>query len=276
MVFKGVCLESELLSRTRVPAQNATVYNTRIQKGGALIEEMRQLVRYWREGRTEEITHSVIRSNVLNKTTRARAADILRRTFIPRFVDGTPRNAWRLIRPLEDQNASPQLVKPLYYWISAKAEPLIFDFCQEYLLHRLRAARAGITVEDVRVWLVGKGCEWSPGVTTRVARGLLAAFRDFGILEGRSQKRLASFILPVGSFAYLAFCLHREGALGRNLVFHPDWHLFLLQTPAVEHYFLEAHQRRLIAYHAAGSTINISFPCEKLEDYARVVVERSN
>jgi len=269
-------LESDLLARTRVPIQNASVYNTRIQKGGALIEEMRQLVRCWHEGPTEEITQSVIRSNVLNKTTRARAADILRRTFIPRFVDGAPRNAWRLIRPLEDQNASPQLVKPLYYCISAKAEPLIFDFCQEYLLHRLRAARAGITVEDVRVWLVGKGCAWSPEVTTRVARGLLAAFRDFGILEGRSQKRLASYILPVGSFAYLAFCLHRGGILGRNLVFHPDWHLFLLQTPAVEHYFLEAHQRRLIAYHAAGSTISISFPCEKLEDYARVVVERSN
>lgn len=264
------------MSRTRNQIHKVSAYNTRIQKGGALIEEMRQLVRFWHEGPTEEITEAVIRSNVLNKTTRARAADILRRTFIPRFVDGTPRNAWRLVRPLEDQNASPQLVKPLYYWISAKAEPLIVDFCQDYLLHRLIAARAGITVEDVRVWLAGKGCTWSPGVTTRVARGLLAAFRDFGILEGRSQKRLASFILPVGSFAYLAFCLHREGVLGRNLVFHPDWHLFLLQTPAVEHYFLEAHQRQLIAYHAAGSTISISFPCEKLEDYARVVVERSN
>ena len=100
-------------------------------------------------------------------------------------------------------------------------------------------------------------------MTTKVARGLLAAFRDFGILEGKSQKRLASFILPVESFAYLAFCLHREGVLGRKLVFHTDWDLFLLQTPAVEHYFLEAHQRQLVAYHAAGSTVNISFPCEK-------------
>ena len=218
----------------------------------------------------------MIRSNVLNKTTRARAADILRRTFIPRFVGGTPRNAWGLVRPLEDLSAAPNLVKPLYYWISAKAEPLISDFCHDYLFHRLGVARAGVSVENVRSWLISKGCTWSPVVTTKVARGLLAAFRDFGILEGKSQKRLASFFLPVGSFAYLAYCLHREGALGRNLVFHPDWQLFLMQTPAVEHYFLEAHQRRLIAYHAAGSTISISFPCEKLEDYARVVVERSN
>ena len=269
-------MESDCLLRIPNQIRKASGYNTRIQKGGALIEEMRQLVRFWHEGPTEEITEAVIRSNILNKTTRARAADILRRTFIPRFVNGTPRNAWRLVRPLEDQNASPHLVKPLYYWISAKAEPLICDFCQDFLLRRLAAARAGVSVEDVRGWLAGKGCTWSPVVTTKVARGLLAAFRDFGILEGKSQKRLASFILPVGSFAYLAFCLHREGVLGRKLVFHADWDLFLLQTPAVEHYFLEAHQRQLVAYHAAGSTVSISFPCEKLEDYARVVVERSN
>jgi hypothetical protein len=274
--LKGVCLESECLPKTPNQIRKVSAYNTRIQKGGALIEEMRQLVRFWREGPIEEITEAVIRSNVLNKTTRARAADILRRTFIPRFVDGTPPNAWRLVRPLEDQNAPPRLIKPLYYWISAKAEPLIFDFCQDYLRHRPVAARAGVSVEDVRSWLAGKGCRWSPLVTTKVARGLLAAFRDFGILEGKSQKRLASFILPVESFAYLAFCLHREGVLGRKLVFHTDWDLFLLQTPAVEHYFLEAHQRQLVAYHAAGSTVSISFPCEELEDYARVVVERSN
>jgi hypothetical protein len=256
--------------------QIAGAYNTRIQKGGALIEPMRQLVRLWHDGPPEELVKTVIRLNVLNKTTRARAADILRRTFLPRFVEGSPRNAWRLVRPLEDQDASPQLVRPLYYWITAKSEPLIGDFCREFLLRHLAGARAGVSVEDVLSWLAGKGCSWSPAVSTKVARGLLAALRDFGILEGKAQKRLTSLRPPVESIAYLAFCLHRSGVPGRNLVFHPDWHLFLLQTPDVEHYFLEAHQRQLIVYYAAGSTVNISFPCDALEDYARVVVERSN
>ncbi len=232
-------------------------------------------MRFWHDGPMEELTKAVIRTNVLNKATRARAADILRRTFVPRFVEGAPRNAWKLLRPLEDENASPSLVKPLYYWVSAKSEPLIFDFCQDYLLLHLGAARAGVSIEDARGWLISKGCKWSPAVTTKVARGLLAAFRDFGILEGRSQKRLASFPLPVGSFAYLAFCLQCTGALGRDLVFHPDWHLFLLQTPEVENYFLEAHQRGLIGYHAAGSTFRITFPCETLKEYADVIVARS-
>jgi len=59
-------------------------------------------------------------------------------------------------------------------------------------------------------------------VATKVARGLLAALRDFGILEGRAQKRLASLALPVSACAYLAFCFRNAGAAGRSLVTHPD------------------------------------------------------
>jgi len=269
-------LEGSRLPRTNVAIQESHGYNTRIQKGGALIDEMRQLVRFWRDAPSEDLREAAIRSNVLNKATRARSADILRRTYVPRFVEGPIPNAWKLVRPLEDVEASPQLVKPIYYWISAKAEPMIADFSREFLLPRLSTARAGVEQFEVLDWLNAKGSRWSPTVSTKVASGLLAALRDFGILEGHTSKRLASLRLPIGSFAYLAFCLHKLGALGRGLVFHHDWQLFLLHTPDVEHNFLEAHQRRLVEYHAAGSTVNLSFPCETLEDYARVVVDRSN
>jgi hypothetical protein len=56
---------------------------------------MRQLVRFWSDAPTEDLKEAAIRSNVLNKATRARAADILRRTFIPRFVEGPIPNARR-------------------------------------------------------------------------------------------------------------------------------------------------------------------------------------
>lgn len=237
---------------------------------------MRLLVRSWTDAQTQELKQLAVRSNVLNKPTRARAADILRRVYIPRFVEGPIPNAWKMARSLEDQNAAPAVVRAVYYWISARAEPLIFDFATEYLLPRANSARAGVSVEDVLGWLSLKGCKWSPISAIKVARGLLAALRDFGILEGGSKKRLASRRLSNEAFAYLAFCFNELGVAGRHLLFHRDWQLFLLQTPEVEHEFLEAHQRRLLEYHAAGSTISISFPCKTLEEYARVVVERSN
>ena len=251
-------------------------YNTRLQKGGALLEEMRQLVRVWRDIPANEQKLATVRANVLNKSTRTRSADILRRTYIPRFVEGPIPNAWKLLRPLENVEAPSQIVRPIYYWISAKAEPMIADFSTEFLFPRSATAHSGVEQSEVLSWLDARGCRWSPTVSIKVARGLLAALRDFGILEGRAQKRLTNLRLPIGSFAYIAFCIQKLGSYGSQITFHPDWRLFLLSVREVEHNFFEAHQQGLLQYHAAGNVISLTFPCETLEEYARVVTTRSN
>ena len=250
-------------------------YTTRLQKGGALLEETRVLVRTWNEIRTDELREKIVATNLLNKQTRARMADVYRRTYLPRFIRGPIPNTWKLVRPLEDANAPLSIIRPVYYWISAKAEPMLADFCREYILPRAAIVRAGIGTEEVLSWFHSKGCPWSPTVAKKVARGLLAALRDFGILEGRAKKRLASFSLSVGAFAYLALCLRTTGVVSRSLVRHPDWELFLLRLADVEHFFLLAHQDRMLEYHAAGSTVSISFPTESLDEYAHVVAQRS-
>ena len=262
------------MARTKA-ANRAVSYNTRIQKGAALIDEMRRLVRVWDETPIDEQRQAAIRANVLNKTTRARAADILRRTYIPRFIEGPIPNAWKLVRPLEDAGAPICTLRPVYYWITAQAEPLLGDFCSEFILPRQAIVRTGIGTEEVVSWLDEKGCPWSKTVSTKVARGLLAAFRDFGILEGHTKKRLAGLVLPVPAFAYLALCLRRSGAVSHSLLVHDDWQLFLMRPDDVEHFFLLAHQERLLEYHAAGSSISITFPTESLEEYAHVIAERS-
>ncbi len=251
-------------------------YNTRIQKGGALLEEMRQLVRVWQETPVSQQKLETVRANVLNKSTRTRSADILRRTYIPRFVKGPIPNAWKLLRPLEDVEAPSQIVRPIYYWISAKAEPMIADFSTEFLFPRSATSHAEVEQSEVLNWLRVRGCRWSPTVSIKVARGLLAALRDFGMLEGRAHKRLTNLRLPIGSFAYIAFCIQKLGSYGSQITFHSDWRLFLLSVREVEHNFFEAHQQRLLQYHAAGNIISLTFPCETLEEYARVVTARSN
>lgn len=251
------------------------VYTTRLQKGGALLGEMRQLVSSWGGAPPAVQLDRALRDNLLNKRTRARLGDVYHRAFLPRFVNGPIPNAWRLVRPLEDAQAPLLLLRPVYYWITAGAEPLLGDFCRQFILPRLAIVRAGIGTNEVLNWLAAKGCPWSQAVATRVARGLLAALRDFGILEGRAQKRLANVILPVPAFAYLARCFRETGAVSHSLLDHRDWQLFLLNQDEVERLFMLAHQERLLEYHAAGSTVSIDFPCESLEEYARVVAQRS-
>jgi hypothetical protein len=250
------------------------IYTTRLQKGGALLDDMRQLVRTWSDGPVAAQRDSGVRSNILNKDTRTRLADVYQRAFLPRFVSGPIPQAWKLVRPLEDVEAPIHIVRPVYYWISAKAEPLLGDFCREFILRWHATVRGGIGTEDVVNWLAGKGCPWSEAATIRVARGLLAALRDFGILEGRARKRLTNLALPVPAFAYLALCLRRQGAASRSLLAHEDWQLQLLTPGDVEHLFLLAHQERLLEYHAAGSTVSINFPTESLEEYAHVITQR--
>jgi hypothetical protein len=246
-------------------------YTSRLQKGGALLEDMRQLVRHWGEDPVRAQRDAGIRSNILNKETRNRLTDVYQRAFLPRFVNGPIRNAWRLVRALEDAEASAAVLRPVYYWITATAEPLLGDFCREVLYARQADARIGVDTPLVLSWLNDKGCPWSPDVATRVARGLLAALRDFGILQGRARKRLADPAPPLRSFAFIAFCLRRQGTTTRELLVHRDWQLFRLAPENVERLFLQAHQERLLEYHAAGSIISVEFPTDSVEEYARVV-----
>lgn len=246
-------------------------YTTRLQKGGALLEDMRELVRTWQDAPPDCQREAGLRSNVLNKATRARLSDVYIRAFVPRFVRGPIPDAWKIVRPLEDANAPASVVRPVYYWITAKSEPLIADFCREVLYSNPLGTAWHIGTKDVLAWFMSKGCPWSPMVATKVARGLLACLRDFGILEGRALKNVAPFSLPLPAFAYIAFALHTLGAVGHALATHPDWQLFLLSPEVVERLFLLAHQEKYLEYYAAGSVVDIRFPASSLEEYARVI-----
>jgi hypothetical protein len=105
---------------------------------------------------------------------------------------------------------------------------------------------------------------------------VLAALRDFGLLEGTVNKRIAPAYLPLEAFIYLAYAIHREGPSGERLVQHPDWGLFLLTPPVVEQLFLEAHRSHLLSYHAAGKIIRIEFAHRSFEELADGLTHRAH
>jgi hypothetical protein len=109
-----------------------------------------------------------------------------------------------------------------------------------------------------------------------VARGLLAALRDFGVLAGAARKHIAPLYLPTESFAFIAMVRHELGTRSRAALDDPCWRLFYLSDLAVERFFVEAHQRRLLAYHAAGSVVRIEFLADTLEGYAHALIERAD
>lgn len=241
---------------------------------------MRLLVRHWQESGVNGWYDAVVAENLLGKHTRARAADVLRYLFLPRFVHGRPLHAWRIVRELEDRNLPVEIARPVYYWITARTERLLYDFVCIELWNRSKSHVQHVTTDDVCRWIASQlarcGKNWSPSVTARVARGVLAALRDFGLLEGASKKRIAPVYLPVESFAYLAFALHREGVSGPQLVQHRDWQLFLLSRLVVEQMFLEADRGGLLRFQAAGKIVRIDFPAATFGEMADVLAARTH
>lgn len=62
---------------TRKFRSNKKRYTSRLQKGGALLEDMRVLLRNWSdEGTWNNQRDRIIRENILSKKTRSRAIDV--------------------------------------------------------------------------------------------------------------------------------------------------------------------------------------------------------
>lgn len=256
---------------------NTSIYQTRLQKGGALFEDMRALIRLLDNNLLSQ-RENIINENLLGKSTRSRSADIIRRSFIPRFIEGDPKEAWTLVKPLESNKIPVNIIKPIYYWITARSERILYDYVTTSLILLRKSPNSVINTNDVCKWLVEKqnekGFKWTTMVTQKVARGMLATLRDFDILEGSVKKRISPSYIPVESFSYILFILHELGITGSQLIKHTDWLLFLLNFTEVEHMLLEAHQKQLIYYSAAGSIIRIEFEQKTIGEMAHAIAGR--
>lgn len=254
-------------------------YTVRLQKGGAVLDDIRIIVRNWSDDESwEKQSQKIIQNNILGKKTRSRAIDVYRRVFSPRFLKGDPPEAWKIVRPLEDANITLEILAPVYYWVTARSDDLLYDFVVDEILPRSKSHDRNVRVDETAVWLrntiTKQGQEWTETVELKMARALLAALRDFGILEGATKKKIAPVYLPLESFAYIAFALSRLGKSGEGLITHQDWNLFLFGQPTVERMFLESHQNGLLRYEAAGNIHRVEFFAENYEEMADVVARR--
>jgi len=254
-------------------------YSSRIIKAGALLADTMTLLDNWDQSLSVADNLGRLQSqNLFGKASRSRVRDVLA-IFRQRYLrdEGLTRALAFLVK---NHFPKPALDRVLYYH-SAAADTLLHDTVTEVLAKLYFRGRTEISVEDIerplREWVrEGKtSARWSQYTTLRVARGLLATLRDFGVLQGAGKKRIAPPTLPVSAFCYIAFDLHRAQASGERLVHSSEWELFFLSTSEVEQHFIEAHQRSLLEYYAAGPVVRITFPCESLEDYARVIAERA-
>lgn len=275
---------NERRRRPRTTKNGPTVrterYTTRIIKAGALLGDTRTLLSHWDSGQSVQDNLRRFREeNVFGKASRSRVQDILA-IFRQRYLK--EEEVTKALVVLVQKRFPTASLDRILYFHATKADPLLYDAVTEILVSRMAQGITDIGVseieEDVIKWIkAGKTTgPWSEITIRRVAQELLATLRDFGVLKGAVNKRIAPAYLPVEAFSYVAFYLKQHQPSGAKLLDLPDWKLFFLPHEGVERFLLEAHQKELLEYHAAGSVTRLTFPVSTLEEYANVLAEKSH
>ncbi len=211
-------------------------YSSKIIKAGALIGDTKTLLSHWDvTASVAENINRVQRDNVFGKASRSRVEDILA-IFRQRYL--TEESVTRALVALVLGRFSTAALDRLLYFHSARADQLLHDAVTEILLPMQARGISEIDVWDMerplKAW-VEEGKTTAPWVEitiSRVAQELLAALRDFGVLQGAAKKRIAPAYLPIESFAYIVFYLKQHQPSGAKLIELPDWKLFFLPRKA--------------------------------------------
>jgi hypothetical protein len=256
------------------------LYTSKIIKASALLDDTKTLLSHWDVNATvPENLDRIQRENIFAKASRSRVEDILA-VFRQRYlVEADVTKA--LVVLVKNRFPAASLDRVLYFH-AARADSLLHDSVTKILMPMQAQGIIDITpaaVQQVLTNWIEKGLmtsKWSDKTRERVAQNLLAALRDFGVLQGAIKKRIAPAYMPMAAFAYIAFYLKQHQPSGAKLLEHPDWKLFFVSPELVERFFLEGNQHNLLEYQAAGSVTRLTFPADTLEEYANVLAQRSH
>lgn len=253
-------------------------YSAKIIKAGALIGDTKTLLSHWSvDASMDENIDRARRHNVFGKASRSRVEDILA-IFRQRYL--TEVSVTNALVTLVRAKFPTVALDRLLYFHAARADRLLHDAVTEILLPMHARGLVDINVPEFHLTLAKWVAEgktnghWSEPTIIRIAQGLLSALRDFGVLQGAVNKKIASAYLPIESFSYVVFYLKQHQPSGSKLIELPDWRLFFLTREGVERLLFEAHQRDLLEYHVAGSVTRLTFPAKTLEEYANVLAQR--
>lgn len=244
-----------------------------IQKGGALLEDCRRVVEVWDPTKDEASNLSrIVDQGLLAKRSRTRAEDVIRRIIRPRLIEPGP----HVIPALKNFLSDPQSFREACYFETARDETLLAAFAEDPLFEMWTDGRIGVTIQDVVDWQVKLTATkqlptWTDTVRIKVARGILAALRDFGILAGENSKTILPPSLSPSGFSYVAWRLHEGGGSSWSLSTSSVWRRWLLDPTRVSELFRQASGLGVMSVSAAGSAVRIDWRAHDLQEVTSAV-----
>ena len=256
------------------------LYSSKIIKAGALLPDTRILLAAWDDhASVEENLDRALQRNVFGKASRARVANVLR-SFKLRYL--ADREITKGVLTLFRDGFPTESLDRVLYFLTLQSDPLLHDAVTAFLVPFAQQGRQEVAAADMARWVQAQSDQgrtttpWNAETIERVSQGIMSTLRDFGILTGSVTKRVAPVYLPVPAFCFVAYLLFRQQPSGDRLVHDPSWQVFFLTPLAVERSLAEAHQERLLEYHAAGRIMRINFPAQSVEEYAHALTQRAH
>ena len=242
-----------------------TEFTTRIIKGGALLAETRRMLEVWDHAEPADANLERIRTlNLLGLPSRKRAEDTLQ-ILRQRFID--PKES--LLSTLRLLSPDSSSFRDACYYEATRSDDLLAFAAERILFDWWELGRSAVSTEQLERALLDTTPDpdlkaWADATRLRVVHGLLSAYRDFGILDGKANKQLAPPHLTFTGFAYVIGRLRKEDA--PDLAASPVWRRWLLEDQRIRAHFLEADRIGLLRYSEAGSVTRIDWVHHDLED----------
>jgi hypothetical protein len=247
------------------------MFTARIIKGGALLADSLRFLEAWNPdlGPQENLARFAA-SRVLAKTQIRQKAvlDILRR----RFLDSHTGVVGALRRLMHD----PVAFREACYYEATRTDELLAAFAEGPLFLWYQAGRREVSLDDVSRWLAtdARVPRWNMQTRLRVAQGLLATLRDFGILRGATRgrrKQIAPPHLSIRGFIYVALRERGRSKSDRALFKSSVWRCYLLSMEEVRRLFREADRLGYLRFAEAGSMVRVDWLIKDLQEISDVV-----
>ena len=230
---------------------------------GALIDETLAAFQRWDlDGSKAENLERVRGENTADAPTDAWLRDVtwvLSRRFDPGGCD-------RPLVELAQAGLDRESWTPLLLWHMTRDEFLLRDFLINWLYREYEEGAYRIRIDDPfdylrelhKRGLVEK--KWTDRTIKEVAGALLRMAVDFGLMSGKTLKEFASYHMPEDSFLYLLHAMYDVHGSAKDVVYSPDWRLFLMNPSDVERELFRLHQFRKLRYEVAGSLVELTLP----------------
>lgn len=254
----------------------STTINANLTKATASIPDVLQLLRLWEPNeKVSEFRVRAVEQNLLGKSSRSRARDLFESVFQRRYLGNGSGRPARLLKRLVAAGKPRDVVDRLLFYHAALTEHVLYRAAVDLVYEHRQRGEDRITKEEMKRFIkaLPRSGEdpYSDAVLDKLAQGALTALRDFRLLEGKAEKRIAPVRVPDEVVGYVAYALKEEGHSAKGIVEHEDWRLYLLTPREAEDRIADVGALGHFTYRAAGDIRRFDWAHDTLDEYVEAI-----